>query len=145
AFAYWGSEVALSPDGSRLALTRAGHADVIDVASGATLYSVEGGEGGLAGVVVSPDGNTLAASGKDGQVWSWRTGFRPRARWEHRPSRESSSREGVWSARFDPQGRRILTASVDGNVEILRADSLAIERDLKVAHGAAVSAEFSPD
>lgn len=65
---------AISPDGASVACVGSGHPDVhvIEVATGATVRTLDTTPSGLRDVVFSPDGALIAASGTRGLVRVWR-------------------------------------------------------------------------
>lgn len=65
---------AISPDGAFVACVGSGNPDVhvIEVATGATVRELDTTPSGLNGVVFSPDGTLIAASGTSGLVRVWR-------------------------------------------------------------------------
>jgi WD40 repeat protein len=60
-----------SPDGSRLASTRAGTADVYDTATCAVVGTLEPDGGAIISVSYSPDGTRIVAAKSNGDVQTW--------------------------------------------------------------------------
>jgi WD40 repeat protein len=124
------SQASFSPDGTRYAFgTHQGNIGVIDVATG----SVSGPStvvhaGTVASVAFSPDGETLATFGFDGELVLADAAARPRAR---------SSPRGVGIAgtiSYAPDGKTILIAYADGAVVAYDVDPTAwIDHACRVA------------
>jgi WD40 repeat protein len=71
---YGASDIAFSPDGTRLAVAVGGFpgsVSLIDVATGAQLRSFYGHPGFVKTIAYAPDGRTVAAGGADGLIIVW--------------------------------------------------------------------------
>jgi WD40 repeat protein len=101
--------IALSPDGSRLAVTGdAGAVNLLDLGSGKRVWKGKADEGDVWGVAFSPDGRTLAtADGKERSVTLWEV-----ASGKER-LRLTGHHWGVASVAFAPDGRTLLSGSGD--------------------------------
>lgn len=133
-----------SPDGRRI-ITGTWHGRVIvsDTATGTKFHTLEGGLAGAASY--SPDGQWIftACSENDGDgdgaVWNAETGAKFR-------SLEGHGRlSGINSARYSPDGKRIVTASDDQTAIVRDAVTGANIHTLKGHAGRVISASFSPD
>lgn len=101
-----GSPLALSPDGTRVAVARVGDPPrVLDLPSGELAFELKGHAAGVLDVAWSPDGTTLATAGIDGRaiVWEASTGTPV--------LRLPESRHELSGVAFSPDGRRLATSA----------------------------------
>jgi len=138
--------MALSPDGSRLAIggpTADGNVRIYDMTSGTLLHTLRG-DYRIVSVAFSPDGRRLAAAGHDRiiRLWDTRTG--------REVLRLRGHNDIVGCVLFSPDGQRLASASADGTVRVWDA-SLFDEnadpriRTLRADNGEFFGVDFSPD
>nr|WP_274388378.1 BTAD domain-containing putative transcriptional regulator [Salsipaludibacter albus] len=109
-------EIAISPDGSRIAVSRmAGGGSIWHAVAGERLASLDGHTGDISGLAFSPDGDLLATSGVDGTVRLWDTEVGTQELVLHSPDGP------VWWVEFSPDGERIVTTS-DGVARVWALD-----------------------
>ena len=106
----WALSVAITPDGSRVAIGSNDESIYLLDGQGSLLWSFKAG-GEIRSVAISSDGSTVAAGSKDGnvyifdgqgkQLWAFETGG------------------NVRSVAITPDGSRVVAASTDGNVYFL--------------------------
>jgi len=124
--------LALDGTGERLALARASAVDVIDVASGERVRSVEGGR--VVAIALSRDGEQIAAGMIDGTVWVWGPeGGEPRMI-------GAGHLERVSGVVFGPEARWLVSVGWDGvalrwDLTGLDADPRALVRELERSWG----------
>ena len=133
------SDIAYSPDGTRLAVTGSVGIWLYDARSGAELGLISGHASDVISVAFSPDGNTLASGSIDGTIrlWDARTGAHKRTLKGHE--------SWVFSVTFSPDGNTLASGSWDRTVRLWDARTGAPAR---VLHGHADyvnSVAFSPD
>jgi WD40 repeat protein len=139
--------VALSPDGSRLAVggPRAdGNVRVYDMTSGKLLHKLLG-DIRIISVAFSPDGRRLAAAGADRivRLWDVTTG--------HEVLSLRGHLDQVGRVLFSPDGQRLATASSDGTVRVWDASPLDEKGDPRIRtlggqdDGEFFGVAFSPD
>ena len=85
----------------------------------------------------SPDGQMLAAAGREGTIRLWRLGGAPTA-----PTLLTGHREWVRSVAFSPDGQMLASGGIDGTVRLWRLDGTAAAPAILM--GCAPVA-FSPD
>ena len=108
------STAAFSADGARVATgSIRGHVRIWEVAEPRDPLVLRGQAGIVYGVGFSPTGLLVSASG-DGRARIW-----PAEAQELEPPKVLQGHEQVlWSARFAPDGQRVVTASEDGSVRV---------------------------
>ncbi|MDQ3855093.1 MAG: hypothetical protein M3281_01695, partial [Chloroflexota bacterium] len=112
------SQVALSPDGTRLVVgyyrpeEQVGGARVFDVTSGKLLLSFPAGQAGVDSVVYSSDGSRNATGSDQGGTWIWdaRTGRRVLALLGHT--------DRVYELAFSSDGTKLATGSRDATARL---------------------------
>jgi WD40 repeat protein len=114
------SRLALSPDGSWLAVTGR-TARVLDPRTGAVARALDAQWGGVVAATWSPDGRRLATAGGDGTLVLWDP-----SSWA--PTQLVEGATGQLLA-FSPDGREILSASWDGGV-VAGVDDARVHRVL---------------
>ena len=127
----------LSPDGRRVATASDKALRIWDAATGKPITESITDQR-PAFVNFSPDGTRMVAAGRSGaRLWDSTTGKENGPLLKHL--------RALWSARFSPDGRSVLTASADGTARLWNvADGR--ERFAALPHGNQVSvAIFSPD
>jgi len=109
-------EIAVSPDGSRIAVSRlAGGGSIWDTATGERRATLDTHTGDISGLAFSPDGDLLATSGVDGTVRLWDTESATQELVLHSPDGP------VWWVDFSPDGDRLVTTS-DGVARVWALD-----------------------
>ncbi len=133
------TEIAYSPDGTRIAA--ATHEDIwmYDARSGIALNLLAGHTDSVLTVAFSPGGYTLASGGSDGTVrgWNVRTG----SLFETIPGHGGS----VLSVRYSPDGSRLASASSDNRIRLWHGWSGELERTLEGHSESVDTVAFSPD
>ncbi|HEX7313413.1 MAG TPA: kelch repeat-containing protein, partial [Pyrinomonadaceae bacterium] len=139
--------VAFAPDGTRVASasgsqppdTRDTRILISPVASGPAQVVMPGHAGGTLSLSYSPDGQTLASSGRDNAVKLWRTSdgallrtINGHANWVH-------------SVAYSPDGLNIASGSGDSKVKIWRASDGALVRTIQGNGYPVGSVAYSPD
>jgi WD40 repeat protein len=99
--------VAFSPNGQVVVIGDVGHVVLLGAASGETETWTEGSSLRAA---VSPDGRTLAAGDKNGQVWLWDLATGKKTPW--------SDGYSVFSEAFSPAGKILATGDQAGDVSL---------------------------
>lgn len=89
--------------------------------------------------VWSPDGRTLASSGRDQQVWLW-----SRDQGAYRTVLHGHTAE-VWTVAFTPDGYRLLTGSEDGRLRLWDVASGQCTRVVQGHAAALYDVDWSPD
>jgi WD40 repeat protein/DNA-binding SARP family transcriptional activator len=104
--------VDFSPDGTRLAIANLdGRPAIVDLASGAIAYTLEGHETTTEAVSYSPDGRWLATGDNNGVVMVWDNATRREvATFEHKGR--------IHAVAFSPDGQRLATAGEDGKLTV---------------------------
>jgi len=132
-------QVALSPDGSQLAVVNYREAYLWDIASGREVRRFTGHTHDVLTVAFSPDGHWVlsAAMDRSALLWDAATGLEVR--------RFIGHTDTVWGARFSPDGTRIATASRDGTARVWELASGRVLLQLSGHTSTTVTAVFSPD
>lgn len=131
-----GAPVALSPDGTLLAVGEAGEIHLLDVATGAQRRVIAGTNANM--LRFSPDGETLAVGCNDGalQLWEVATG---------RGVRALSLDQSVRSLTFSADGALVAAGGWEGRIAVWRSDT-GEELHRFVGHEQAVTGlTFTPD
>jgi WD40 repeat protein len=138
--------MALSPDGSRLAIggpTADGNVRVYDMTTGELLHTLRGDYRVLS-VAFSPDGRRLASGGYDRivRLWDTTTG--------HEVLSLRGHDEIVGRVLFSPDGQRLASASTDGTVRVWDASPFDENADPRIQtlgghDGEFFDVTFSPD
>ena len=105
--------IAMSPDGSRLAIgQRSGSIDIIDTATRQRIASLRGHRRGVEAVDFSPNGQQLASVSDDGKLLLWSLGKDPSNRdiWD--------SSDVLWGVRFSPTGSMLASGGEDGTIRL---------------------------
>ena len=139
----WGTS--FSPDGTRLALSvfEPPEAVVLDLTSGAELFTLRGHEGNVHGVAWSADGRRIATASIDStvRIWDSRTGNLQFTLTGHTAS--------VVVAKWSPDSTRLATGSEDGTAKVWEITSDAARELLSLsAQGTGSGVQglaFSPD
>ena len=134
-----GRALALSPDGSRLAV--AGEKTgihIFDAGSGKRLRSFAT-EKPVWSLNFSPDGRRLASAGWSSEVSLWNPAD------DSPPQKISGHRLNVWSAVFSPDGATIVTTGSDQTLRLWDAATLQPKNVLRGHQSEVWCAAFSPD
>jgi eukaryotic-like serine/threonine-protein kinase len=110
----WVGTVAFAPDGRRVASAHNGNVRIWDPRTGEEHRRVSGPPGllGHIGLAFSPDGNSLAASGRDGAINLWET-----TSWARHQVLAGQGKP-VQDADFSPDGKFLATAGEDGSLRL---------------------------
>jgi WD40 repeat protein len=135
------SEVALSPDGSELALTTPVGIDILDVATLRSRVHVRGTERAMLSGHFSPDGRLFTGISNDGwvRVWSTKT-------WQPvTPQISDHAGAPAWAS-VSADSRTLATGGLDGTVRLydLRTQQ-PVGAPLPAVANRQVAPEFSPD
>lgn len=136
----WVSDVAFSPDGSRLATTSLDRtAKIWDVTNGQELFAFEEHSRAVISVAFSPDGKILATGSENGFIilWNTETGAKINVL--------GSSLVAVHTVTFRPDGSRLAAAYDDGTVRIWNIRNYNSEFVLTRHAGAVNDVTYSPD
>ena len=129
-------EVAWQPDGDLLvSVGDDGTARMWSVSRGAPIRALAAHTGLAAGVAFAPDGKTFATVGTDKRIIFWRASDGTRAAEYSHPS-------GMWTARFDRSGERLLGATARQSIVALGVKSGAPVIELVGHIGSAEGAEW---
>ena len=105
------SDIAISPDGSKLASSSRGMVFIWDLQTGDTLMTLKGHTNRVNSVSWSPDGNMLASgSKKEIKLWDINTGKEIKTLKGHT--------DDVNSVSWSPDGNMLASGSYDGTVRI---------------------------
>ncbi len=131
--------LALSPDGTQLAVAGSDGVARIWTLDGTLLHELRGHRFALTDVAFSDDGARLVTGSRDAtaRIWDARGGALERVLEGHRAD--------VTSVAFSPDGRLVLTASLDHDARLWDAESGAPVQILRWHFGAVSDASFSPD
>jgi serine/threonine protein kinase/WD40 repeat protein len=129
---------AFAPDG-RQALTCGGDGLVLlwDVAGEKVAARLEGHRGSVRGVVFTPDGAGAASVGQDAtlRVWDLKTG----------KARVFQGQDALYAVACSPDGKRLLTGDLGGNVRLWETASLREVYRFKGHHGIVHAVAFTAD
>jgi WD40 repeat protein len=130
--------VALSPDGTTLAVAGADGVGRVWTVDGTLLHELKGHRAALTDVAYSRDGSMLVTGSRDAtaRVWNARAGALEHILRGHR--------DDVTSVDFSPDGRYVLTASRDGDARLWDSATGALVQLLRWHFGAVSDASFSP-
>jgi WD40 repeat protein/DNA-binding SARP family transcriptional activator/tRNA A-37 threonylcarbamoyl transferase component Bud32 len=134
-----------SPDGKQIAIGSFYEpvAAVVDVRSGAQVFTLSGHKASVSDVAYSPDGRWIATASVDGsaRIWEAETG-RPRFRL-------SGHTAGVFAVDWSPDSTRLITGSLDGTAKVWRITDDGATALLSVSsqgtRSGVVGVAFSPD
>lgn len=131
--------VAMSPNGESVLLGRRdGKIDVVGIAEGRVLATLEGHVGVVRAIAHSPDGATLYTAGQDRTVLAHAAGLSPRTVFT------APVQVGALAASRD--GTRLAVVCANGDVEIIEIETGGVIDTLKVRGvGLNASAAFGPD
>jgi WD40 repeat protein/serine/threonine protein kinase len=141
----WLLDVAISPDGQRVASAGLGYLSVLgelilwDGGDGRKIGSLSGHLGPVVSVAFSPDGKLLASAGLDKVIHIWDV----QARKTIRTLRGHGGY--ILSVAFHPDGTRLASASLDQSARIWDLVSGEEKVCYRGHHGAVTCAAFSPD
>jgi WD40 repeat protein len=140
---------AFSPDG-RLIATGSGDntARIWNAETGREMRVLAGHQQHVSCVAFSPDGRRILTASWDwtARIWDTETGELLHAFGEvQMPADAGEAGGGLFYAAFSPDGRRVLTASMDRTARIWDAETGREERVLAGHAAAVLSAAFSPD
>ncbi|KIG19031.1 High-affnity carbon uptake protein Hat/HatR [Enhygromyxa salina] len=149
------SDIEFDATGDRLAAAgEDGRVTIIDVASGQLLTVLDGHDSGLSSVAWSPtDADLVLTATTTGELVLWDLGLDPGldpgpgGALLDTPLRRITASDGrVWSGKFDPRGRTMLSASDDGRLQIWALDGSSLRSPAELNLTTTVyAAEFSPD
>lgn len=138
-FGHPGRSLALSPDGHRLAVSRASVGiDLYDADSGNLIRELPT-KHSVWHLSFSPDGERLLTTGwsDDVLVWNLKTGDAPQVLKAHRLT--------AWSAQFSPDGKVIASTGSDQTIRLWNSTSLELLTELHGHASEVWCAAFSPD
>ena len=129
--------IVLSRDQSFLALPRRSHLELIDPGTGKAIRTLDGHTDSIAGVALSPDGETLASAGSDKTIviWDPKTGDRRRV---------IRGDRGFESIAYSPDGKTLAAASFR-EIRVYDAASGELRRTLRGQLDQTYALAFSPD
>jgi uncharacterized protein YjbI with pentapeptide repeats len=132
--------VAVSPDGSLLAVGWSNFAEIVDLTDDRPLCVLSGHRGVVTGVAFSPDGTLLATASNDdraARIWDTSTG-QPR-------TTLTGHQLGLTGVAFSPDGAQLATASADRTARLWDT-STGQPRTTLTGHDAGLAGvAFSPD
>lgn len=135
-------DVAISPDGQRIASASGDKQIKLWKPDGTVLKTLNGDGVALHAVAFSPNGQILAAGGDDGIVRLWQQDYK--SEFQTHPYRMLSKQDGVVrSVAFSPDGQIIATAGNDGVIRLWREDGTLI-RPLSGHQNKVFQVTFSP-
>jgi WD40 repeat protein len=134
---YWPSRVAYSPDGQTLASARGPVLRLWDTATGKEKFAeFQGHQAGVAAVVVSADGKTIATGGEQIIVWDAAGG---------RLRLQIPAGRGVAALALSPDGKTLASAGRDRIVHLWDVGTGKSVKDLPGHKHALCGLAFSPD
>jgi WD40 repeat protein len=146
--------LALSPDGSYLALGGVGgKIHLHDAGDGQLLAVLVGHTGGVRNIAFSSDGSRLATAGRDSLVKVWDVvaslssgdGQELLTLKGHEEAVSGGAHTGVGSVAFSPYGARLATAGADGTVRLWDAATGGLLLTVDLHPNGALGVAFSPD
>jgi eukaryotic-like serine/threonine-protein kinase len=143
------SSVAFSPDGKRILTgSHDNTATVWDAKTGHPVFSFKGHTGYISSVAFSPDGKRILTGG-GGEFGPGRLAQGETTVWDAERGQEILSLEGhtghVNGVAFSPDGKRILTGSMDKTAKVWNAETGQAILSLKGHTERVISVAFSPD
>jgi WD40 repeat protein/beta-lactamase regulating signal transducer with metallopeptidase domain len=154
--------VALAPDGKTLAAGNGNRIQLWDVATGKELRQIEGPSTGVAGLLFSPDGRTLAARSAEDSFFLWKTDTGKEIRQIKPPPRKTGNEivltfggDGTDAPgmAFSPDGRTLAAATTKFDQQGAGSNAITFwevasgkeTQQIKVPEGVSVSAvAFAP-
>jgi WD40 repeat protein/beta-lactamase regulating signal transducer with metallopeptidase domain len=153
--------VALAPDGKTLAAFIGNVVQLWEVETGKDLRQIQGPPNGLAGLLFSPDGKTLAARGADGSLYLWEADTGKEIRQIKAPQRQGRNQVvlprvaggDVSGMAFTPDGKALAVSATEFNQQTITSSVKFWDvatgqetRQIKAPQGVRVSAvSFTPD
>ena len=137
---WWPHWLAVSPDGTRVAVGFVDDADIAlyDLVTGEPVSELAGHDWSVSGVAFSPDGVRLASVSVDGtaRLWDVHSG---------EVVRTFTSPAGLSAVSFSPEGSRLATGGDDGVVRVWDVDSGEEMLTLPGHTGFIANVAFTPD
>ena len=152
--AHYVNSAAFSPDGKQVITGSIDHtARIWDTESGKELKKLEGHSNAVASVAFSPDGKKIVTAGGNEnsvRIWDANSGSGLKIwKWQIRMVGNRVVVDGhintVYSAVFSPDGKKVVTGSLDRSARIWNAESGEEIKILDGHEGDVFSAVFSPD
>jgi WD40 repeat protein/DNA-binding SARP family transcriptional activator len=137
---WWPHWLAVSPDGTRLAVGFVDDADIAlyDLVTGEPVTVLAGHDWSVTGVAFSPDGDRLASVSVDGIVRLWNVDA-------GEVLRTFTSPAGLSAVSFSPDGSRLATGGDNGIVRVWHVDSGEEMLTLPGHTGFVANVAFTPD
>lgn len=141
----WGTAVAFSADGQRMASASWNQAlRLWDVFTGRDLGPVADNAKAVQAIAFSRDGYWLATEDSSNTVTVWDAGANGREKWTAR-GRQGLAKNWVYSIAFSPDGRLLAAAFDDKTVRLWDVATGERVRDLSGRHRLAIYVAFSPN